>query len=65
MDGYRKFLEMRRKIRAERIRMKQEQEMMQRKFWDDLLLYGGSTGAVVVGCLLLWMAVEFIFRYAK
>jgi hypothetical protein len=26
MDGYRKFLEMRRKIRADRIRMKQEQE---------------------------------------
>jgi hypothetical protein len=45
--------------------MKQEQEMMQRKFWDDMLLYGGSAGAVVVGCLLLWMAVDFIFRYAK
>jgi hypothetical protein len=65
LDGYRKFLEMRRKIRAERIRMKQEQEMMQKKFWDDMLLYGGSAGAVVVGCLLLWMAVEFIFKYAK
>jgi hypothetical protein len=26
LDGYRKFLEMRRKIRADRIRMKQEQE---------------------------------------
>jgi hypothetical protein len=26
MDGYRKFCEMRRQIRAERIRMKQEQE---------------------------------------
>jgi division protein CdvB (Snf7/Vps24/ESCRT-III family) len=25
LDGYRKFLEMRRKIRADRIRMKQEQ----------------------------------------
>jgi hypothetical protein len=41
MDGYRKFLEMRRKIRADRIRMKQEQEMMQKKFWDDMFLYGG------------------------
>jgi hypothetical protein len=30
MDGYRKFLEMRRKIRADRIRMKQEQQDMQR-----------------------------------
>jgi hypothetical protein len=65
LDGYRKFLEMRRKIRAERIRMKQEQEMMQKKFWDDLLLYGGTSTVVVVGCLVLYMAVDFIFRYAK
>jgi hypothetical protein len=56
---------MRRKIRADRIRMKQEQEIMQRKFWDDMLLYGGSSTVVVVGCLLLYMAIEFIFRYAK
>jgi hypothetical protein len=41
LDGYRKFLELRRKIRADRIRMKQEQEMMQKKFWDDMFLYGG------------------------
>jgi hypothetical protein len=53
LDGYRKFLEMRRKIRAERIRMKQEQEMMQKKFWDDMFLYGGSSTVVVVGCFLL------------
>jgi hypothetical protein len=65
MDGYRKFLEMRRKIRADRIRMKQEQEMMQKKFWDDLFLYGGVSAVVVVGCLVLYMAVDFIFRYAK
>jgi hypothetical protein len=65
LDGYRKFLEMRRKIRAERIRMKQEQQDMQKKFWDDMLLYGGSSTVVVVGCLLLYMAVDFIFRYAK
>jgi hypothetical protein len=65
LDGYRKFLEMRRKIRADRIRMKQEQEMMQKKFWDDMFLYGGSSTVVVVGCLLLYMAVDFIFRYAK
>lgn len=65
LDGYRKFLEMRRKIRAERIRMKQEQEMMQKKFWDDMFLYGGVSAVVVVGCLVLYMAVDFIFRYAK
>ena len=65
MDGYRKFLEMRRKIRADRIRMKHEQEMMQKKFWDDLFFYGGASAVVVVGCLVLYMAVDFIFRYAK
>jgi hypothetical protein len=65
LDGYRKFLEMRRKIRADRIRMKQEQEMMQRKFWDDMFLYGGSLTVVMVGCLLLYMVVDAIFRYAK
>jgi len=65
MDGYRKFLEMRRKIRAERIRMKQEQEMMQKKFWDDMILYGGTAGVVVVGSLTLWWMVDFIFRFAK
>jgi hypothetical protein len=65
LDGYRKFLEMRRKIRADRICRKQEQEMMQKKFWDDLLLYGGTSTIVVVGCLVLYMAVDFIFRYAK
>jgi hypothetical protein len=30
LDGYRKFLEMRRKIRADRIRMKQEQQICKR-----------------------------------
>jgi hypothetical protein len=65
MDGYRKFCEMRRQIRADRIRMKQKQEMMQKKFWDDMLLYGGTSTIVVVGCLVLYMAVDFIFRYAK
>jgi hypothetical protein len=60
MDGYRKFLEMRRQIRAERIRMKQEQETMQKKFWDDLLLYGGTSAVVIVGCLMLYVAIVFL-----
>jgi hypothetical protein len=66
LDGYRKFLEMRRKIRADRIRMKQEQQDMQKKFWDDMLLYGGSSTVVVVGCLLLYMALTLfltLFTY--
>jgi hypothetical protein len=61
LDGYRKFLEMRRKIRADRIRMKQEQQDMQKKFWDDMLLYGGSSTVVVVGCLFfIWQLTLFL-----
>jgi hypothetical protein len=65
LDGYRKFCEMRRNIRADRIRMKQEQEDMQKKFWDDMFLYGGVSAVVVVGCLVLYFAIDFIFRYSK
>lgn len=65
MDGYRKFCEMRRQIRAERIRMKQEQEMMQKKFWDDMLIYGGGSAVIVVGVLTLWIFVDFLFNYGK
>jgi hypothetical protein len=65
LDGYRKFLEMRRKIRADRIKMKQDQELAQQEFWDNLFLYGGVSAVVVVGCVVLYMAIDFIFRYAK
>jgi hypothetical protein len=65
MDGYRKFCEMRRQIRAERIRMKQKQEMMQKKFWDDMILFGGGSAVVVVGVLTLWLFVDFLFNYGK
>jgi hypothetical protein len=54
LDGYRKFLEMRRKIRADRIRRKQEQEMMQKKFWDDMFLIWwclSHSGGWVLGAL--------------
>ena len=65
MDGYRKFCEMRRKIRAERIRMKQEQEMMQEEFWHRVQIWGGGSAVVVVGLLVMYMAIDFIFRYSK
>jgi hypothetical protein len=65
LDGYRKFLEMRRKIRADRIRMKQEQEMMQRSSGTTCFFMVVVSTVVVVGCLLLYMAIDFIFRYAK
>jgi hypothetical protein len=65
LDGYRKFLEMRRKIRADRIRMKQEQQDDAKEVLGGHAFYGGSSTVVVVGCLLLYMAVDAIFRYAK
>lgn len=65
MDGYRKFLEMRRKIRAERIRMKQEQQDMQAEFWAKVQLFGGGSAIIVVGLLVMYMAIDFIFRYSK
>lgn len=65
MDGYRKFLEMRRKIRADRIRMKQEQEDMQAEFWYKVQLYGGGTAIVVVGLLMLWFLIDFAFSFKK
>jgi hypothetical protein len=61
LDGYRKFLEMRRKIRADRIRMKQEQQDMQRKFWDDMLLYGGVQPSWWLGaCFCTWQLTLFL-----
>jgi len=64
MDGYRKFLEMRRKIRADRIKMKQDQENAEAEFWAKVQLYGGGTAIVVIGVLILWMAVDLIFRFS-
>lgn len=65
MDGYRKFLEMRRKIRADRIRMKQEQEDMQAEFWANVQLWGGGTAIVVVGLLMLYFMIDFAFNFKK
>jgi len=62
MDGYRKFCEMRRKIRADRIKMKQDQENMQAEFWYKVKMWGGGSAIVVVGLLIMYMAIEFIFR---
>ena len=65
MDGYRKFCEMRRKIRADRIRMKQEQEMMEAEFWHRVQVWGGGSAIVVVGLLIMYMVIDFIFKASK
>jgi hypothetical protein len=65
LDGYRKFLEMRRKIRADRIRMKQEQQDDAKKVLGRHVYLWWCSTVVVVGCVVLYMAIDFIFRYAK
>ena len=65
MDGYRKFCEMRRKIRADRIRMKQEQENLEAEFWHRVQVWGGGSVVVVLGLLIMYIAIDFIFNASK
>ena len=60
MDGYRKFIEMRRKIRADRIKMKQEQQEAEKAFWDNLILWIGGITILGVGGMVIWAAVDLI-----
>jgi len=60
MDGYRKFLEMRRKIRADRIKMIQDQQSAEKIFWDNLILWIGGITIVGVGGMVVWAAVDLI-----
>jgi hypothetical protein len=66
LDGYRKFLEMRRKIQSR----PHPHEARATRYAEEVLgrhasFMGVVSTVVVVGCLLLYMAVDFIFRYAK
>jgi hypothetical protein len=60
MDGYRKFLEMRRKIRADRIKMIQDQQSAEKMFWDNLILWIGGITILGVGGMVVWAAVDLI-----
>jgi hypothetical protein len=62
MDGYRKFCEMRRKIRADRIKMKQDQEAAEKAFWDNLILWIGGITVVGVGGMVIYAAVMAIIN---
>jgi hypothetical protein len=62
MDGYRKFCDMRRKIRAERIRMKQEQEDMQKEFWDNLILWIGGGTVIIIGAIVIYATIMAIIN---
>jgi len=60
MDGYRKFCEMRRKIRADRIKMKQDQEAAEKEFWDNLILWIGGVTIVFVGAAIIYASIMAI-----
>jgi hypothetical protein len=62
MDGYRKFLEMRRKIRADRIKMIQDQQAAEKEFWDNLILWIGGGTILVIGCMVIYAAVMAIIN---
>jgi hypothetical protein len=62
MDGYRKFCEMRRKIRADRIKMKQDQEAAEKAFWDNLILWIGGFTVIGVGAMVIYAAIMAIIN---
>ena len=60
MDGYSKFCNMRREIRARRIKAKQDQEAAEKAFWDNLILWIGGITILGVGGMVIWAAVDLI-----
>jgi hypothetical protein len=62
MDGYRKFLEMRRKIRADRIKMIQDQQAAEKEFWDNLILWIGGVTIVAIGGMVIYAAVMAVIN---
>jgi len=63
MDGYAKFCNMRREIRARRIKMKQEQEQAQQDFWDNLILWFGGTTIIGAGIFIIYMLVTMVIEF--
>jgi hypothetical protein len=60
MDGYRKFCNMRREIRARRIKAKQDQEAAEKAFWDNLILWIGGATVLGIGGMVIYFAVMAI-----
>ena len=65
MDGYKKFCEMRRKVRTDRLKAQQDQENAEAEFWYKIKLYGGGTAIIVVGLLMMYMMIDFAFNMGK
>jgi len=63
MDGYTKFCNMRREIRARRIKMRQEQEQAQQDFWDNVILWGGGSIIVGAGIFIMYMLITMVIEF--
>jgi hypothetical protein len=62
MDGYAKFCNMRRKIRADRIKAKQDQEAAEKAFWDNLILWIGGGTVIGIGGIVIYFSVMAIIE---
>jgi hypothetical protein len=62
MDGYAKFCNMRRKIRADRIKMKQDQQAAEKAFWDNLILWIGGGTVIVIGAMVIYATIMAIIN---
>jgi len=62
MDGYAKFCNMRRKIRADRIKLKQEQQEMEKQFWDNLILWIGGGTVIGIGGIVIYFTIMAIIN---
>jgi hypothetical protein len=61
-DGYAKFCNMRRKIRADRIKFKQEQQELEKQFWDNLILWIGGGTIITIGVMVIYFSVMAIIN---
>jgi hypothetical protein len=62
MDGYRKFCEMRRKIRADRIKAIQDQQAAEKAFWDNLILWIGGITVIGIGAIVIYASVMAVIN---
>jgi hypothetical protein len=62
MDGYAKFCNMRRKIRADRIKMLQDQQAVEKAFWDNLILWIAGITILGIGGMVIYAAVMAIIN---
>jgi hypothetical protein len=53
---------MRRKIRADRIKMIQDQQFAEKEFWDNLILWIGGGTILVIGGMVIYAAVMAIIN---